>query len=109
MFDPSTGQCRGIYCQEYNHKFNGTMCIPDDIKKAQTPYKRMSDIDLFLTLNISSTNHFQRPEFSKRLHSQMNTTCTSDWNKMSHDTLYSELISEMFFSFKFYFVRLSWY
>jgi hypothetical protein len=90
LFDPSTGQCRDIYCQELNYKFNGTTCVPDESKKLPNAYKRMSDIDISLTLIISPSDHYQRGKFSKRLNSRMNETCTKDWNQMFHDTLHSE-------------------
>jgi hypothetical protein len=95
LFDPSTGRCRDIFCQELNYKFNGTTCIPDESKTATTVYKRMSDIDLSLTLIISPSDHYQRGNFSKRLNSRMNTTCTGDWTQMLHDTLHSEFIDSI--------------
>jgi hypothetical protein len=91
LFDPSTGRCRDIYCQEVNYKFNGTICIPDENKNSTHAYKRMSDIDISLTLIISSSDHYPRANFSKRLNSQMNKTCTNDWDQMFHDTLHGEL------------------
>ncbi len=91
LFDPATGRCRDIFCQEINYKFNGTTCIPDESKNATTPYKKLSDVDLLLTLVISSyRNESERGNFSKRLNSQMNETCTSDWAKMFHNALHSK-------------------
>lgn len=90
LFDPSTGRCRDIFCQELNYKYNGTTCVPDKDKNATHVYKRMSDIDLSLTLIISPSNHYERGNFSRRLNSQMNKTCTHDWNKMFHDTLHGK-------------------
>jgi len=90
LFDPSTGRCRDIYCQELYYKFNGTTCIPDESKNATHVYKRMSDIDLSLTLIIAPRNHFNRSDSSKRLRSQMNKTCTNNWNQMFHDTLHGK-------------------
>ncbi|CAF1259487.1 unnamed protein product [Rotaria sordida] len=89
LFDPATGRCRDIYCQEINYKFNGTTCIPDENKNTINIYKRMSDIDLSVTLFILPTYHNENEKgnFSKRLHSQMNETCTDDWAKMFHNTL----------------------
>ncbi len=90
LFDPSTGHCRDIYCQELNYKFNGTTCIPDENKRTPDTKKRNSDIDLSLTLIISPTSHHQRGNLSKRLHTQMNESCTKDWSQMLHNTLRSE-------------------
>jgi len=90
LFDPSTGRCRDISCQELNYKFNGTTCIPDENKNSTQVYKRMSDIDVSLMLMIAPSNHFERGNFSKRLNSQMNKTCTKNWNQMFHDTLHGE-------------------
>jgi hypothetical protein len=90
LFDPSTGRCRDIYCQELNYRFNGTTCIPDENKNSTQVYKRMSDIDVSLTLMIAPRDHFERGNFSKRLNSQMNKTCANDWNRMFHDTLHGE-------------------
>jgi hypothetical protein len=94
LFDPSTGRCRDIFCQEINYKFNGTMCIPDESKNTTTPYKRMSDIDLSLTMVLLPPyrNDSERGNFSKRLNSQMNETCTDDWAKMFHNTLHSKFV-----------------
>ncbi|CAF0847723.1 unnamed protein product [Rotaria sp. Silwood1] len=91
LFDPSTGRCRDIYCQEINYKFNGTTCIPDENKTILDAYKRMSDIDLSLTMIISPSSHYPRGNFSKHLHSQRNKPCTNDWIKMFHDTLHTYL------------------
>ncbi|CAF1066966.1 unnamed protein product [Adineta ricciae] len=91
LFDPSTGYCRDIYCQELNYKFNGTTCIPDEHKNSSHVPKRMSDIDLSLTLNIFPSSHYQRGNFSKRLNSQMNDICTSHWKQMFHNALRSYL------------------
>jgi len=102
LFDPSTGRCRDIYCQEINDKFNGKTCIPDENKNNTHAFKRMSDIDLSLTLIISPSDYYERGNFSKRLNSQMNTTCTSNWNQMFHNALYGKfiyLISRMIESF----------
>jgi hypothetical protein len=92
LFDPATGRCRDIYCQEINYKFNGTACIPDENKNSTSAYKRMSDIDLSLTLVISRTyrNKSTNAEFSVLLNSRMNETCTNDWAKIFHKTLQSK-------------------
>lgn len=92
LFDPSTGRCRDIYCQEINYKFNGTMCIPDESKTIANAYKRMSDIDISLTIIVSPSSHYVRGNFSKRLNSQMNTSCTSNWTQMFHDTLHGKFV-----------------
>ena len=55
-------------------------------------YKRMSDIDLSLTMDIVPTNPDERGNFSKRLHSRMNDTCTGDWARMIHTALQSQSI-----------------
>ncbi|CAF1145043.1 unnamed protein product [Rotaria sordida] len=108
LFDPTTGRCRDIYCQEINYKFNGTTCIPDKNKTILNQYKRMSDIDLALTMIISPSSHYPRGNFSKHLNAQMNTTCTNDWMKMFHDTLHTylnidyERIIKIHFDFKEY-------
>lgn len=98
LFDPATGRCRDIYCQEINHKFNGTTCIPDESKNNTNVYKRMSDIDLSLILVISKTNRNENtnPSFSTLLNSRMNETCTNDWTKMFHDTLQSKFTIRVF-------------
>ncbi|CAF1624523.1 unnamed protein product, partial [Adineta ricciae] len=92
LFDPATGRCRDIYCQELNHKFNGTMCIPDESKNATNAYKRMSDIDLSTIIVISRTNRVAsgNANFSVYLNSRMNESCTADWAKMFHETLKSK-------------------
>ena len=92
LFDPATGRCRDIYCQELNHKFNGTMCIPDESKNATNAYKRMSDIDLSTIIVISRTNRVAsaNSNFSVYLNSRMNESCTGDWAKMFHETLKSK-------------------
>jgi hypothetical protein len=87
IFDPTTGRCRDIYCQELNYKYNGTKCIPDENKAVTDSYKPVSDIDLLLPLSISMVNHNERGNFSKHLNSRMNETCTSDWTQMIHETL----------------------
>jgi hypothetical protein len=92
LFDPSTGRCRDILCQEVNYKYNGTTCIPDENRNATNSQKRMSDIDLSLTLTISPSDHYERGNFSKRLNSRMNQTCTTNWGQMFHDTLHSKYI-----------------
>ncbi|CAF1328665.1 unnamed protein product, partial [Adineta steineri] len=93
LFDPATGRCRDIYCQELNHKFNGTTCIPDGSKNDTTGYKRMSDIDLALTVVLSRTYRDENTSanFSVYLNSRMNETCTNNWSKMFHETLHSYL------------------
>jgi hypothetical protein len=90
IFDAATGRCRDIFCQELNYKYNGTTCIPDENKHTTYIEKRMSDIDLSLTLTISSSDHYTRGNISKRLNSQMNETCTDDWSKMFHNTLHGK-------------------
>ena len=92
IFDPSTGRCRDIFCQELNHKFNGTACIPNKNMAAPDERKSMSDIDLSLTIIVSPSNHYERGNFSQRLNSQMNKTCIDNWNQMFHNTLNSELL-----------------
>ncbi|UJR15822.1 hypothetical protein I4U23_002751 [Adineta vaga] len=88
LFDPSTGHCRDIYCQELNYKFNGTTCIPDEHKNISHARKPMSDIDLSLTLNIFPSDHYQRGNYSKRLNGRMHEICTSNWKQMFHDALH---------------------
>ncbi|CAF0997110.1 unnamed protein product [Rotaria magnacalcarata] len=92
-FDPATGRCRDITCQETHYKYNGTACIPDENKNTVNVYKRMSDIDISLGLIISSANYNEneRGNFSKRLNSQMNKTCTNDWTKMFHNAIHGYL------------------
>jgi hypothetical protein len=103
LFDPSTGRCRDILCQEFNYKYNGTTCIPDENRNATHAQKRMSDIDLSLTLTISSSDHYETGNFSKRLNSQMNVTCTNNWDQMFHGTLCSEYIDMITRKIGFYF------
>ncbi|UJR30770.1 hypothetical protein I4U23_018290 [Adineta vaga] len=93
LFDPATGRCRDIYCQELNHKFNGTTCIPDESKNTTNAYKRMSDIDLSTIIVISQTNRDENigANFSVHLNSRMNESCSNDWAKMFHETLKSYL------------------
>ncbi|CAF2498647.1 unnamed protein product [Rotaria sp. Silwood2] len=55
LFDPGTGRCRDIYCQEINYKFNGTKCILDESKIAVYVYKRMSYFDLSIAHFILTT------------------------------------------------------
>lgn len=90
LFDPTTGRCRDVFCQELNYKYNGTMCVPDENKNATHAQKRMSDIDLSLSLIISPRSHHSRGNFSKRLNSQMNQTCINDWSYMFHHALQSK-------------------
>lgn len=94
LFDPTTGRCRDVYCQEVNYKYNGTMCVPDQNKNATQTQKRMSDIDLSLSLTIAPRSHFARGSFSKRLNSQMNRTCTNDWSGMFHNALHGKYIEK---------------
>ena len=94
LFDPSTGRCRDIYCQELNYMFNGTTCIPDTSKNVSEVYKRMSDIDLLLPLTISPSSHHERGNFSKHLNSRMNHTCAANWTGVFHDTLSGQFIEE---------------
>ncbi|CAF1030215.1 unnamed protein product [Rotaria sp. Silwood1] len=93
IFDPAIGRCRDTYCQEINYKFNGTTCIPDESKNTVNVYKRMSDIDVSITLVIlpKNWNESEKGNFSKRLNSQMNETCTNDWAEMFHNTLHGYL------------------
>ncbi|CAF3488371.1 unnamed protein product [Rotaria sp. Silwood1] len=90
IFDPAIGRCRDTYCQEINYKFNGTTCVPDESKNTVNVYKRMSDIDVSITLVIlpKNWNESEKGNFSKRLNSQMNETCTNDWAEMFHNTLH---------------------
>lgn len=90
LFDPTTGRCRDVYCQEVNYKYNGTMCVPDENKNMTVTQKRMSDIDLSWSLTIASRSHFPRGNFSKRLNSQMNQTCTNNWSSMFHNALHGK-------------------
>lgn len=90
LFDPSTGRCRDIFCQELNYKYNGTTCVPDENKNTTHEIKRMSDIDLSLTLTISPSSHYKRENFSRLLNSRMNKTCTTNWIQMFHDALHSK-------------------
>ncbi|CAF3374975.1 unnamed protein product [Rotaria socialis] len=91
LFDPSTGRCRDIYCQEINYKFNGTTCIPDTNQNTSYAFKRMSDIDLSLTMIIAPSSHYPANETSKLLTTQINKTCTKDLKKMFHDALHGYL------------------
>ncbi|CAF1413452.1 unnamed protein product [Adineta steineri] len=91
LFDPTTGQCRDMYCQEPNHTYNGTACVPDDSRKTPNVHKPMSDIDLSLILTISPSDHYQRGNYSKRLNGRMHELCTTNWNQIFHDTLHNYL------------------
>lgn len=92
LFDPTTGRCRDIYCQETNYKFNGTTCIPDKSQNSTNGYKRMSDIDLAMTLIIAPSSHYPKTSFSNHLNTQMNKTCTQNWKTLFHDALHSKSI-----------------
>lgn len=88
LFDPSTGRCRDIFCQEVNQKFNGTTCIQDEKKNSTNGYKRMSDIDMSLDVLISPSSNDQHQYNVKRSNMRMNETCTNDWNRMFHETFH---------------------
>ena len=93
LFDPSTGRCRDIYCQELNYRFNGTTCVPDENRTVTDAYKPLSDIDLLLPLTITPSSHHERTNFSKHFNSQMNETCLADWNQMFNKTLRGKSIA----------------
>lgn len=90
LFDPSTGRCRDIYCQELNYRFNGTMCVPDESKNVTDAYKPLSNIDLLIPLTIYPRSHHERGEFSSYLNSRMNESCAGVWKDLFSNTLRSE-------------------
>ena len=89
LFDPTTGRCRDVFCQELNYRFNGTTCIPDESKTITNENKQMSDVDILIPLTISIADESTRQNFSVRLNSRMNTSCTKNWTAMFHETLQS--------------------
>ncbi|CAF1438980.1 unnamed protein product, partial [Didymodactylos carnosus] len=102
IFEPSTGVCRELFCQQ-NSILNGTGCVMDN-NTNENDFKRMSDIDLSLTLIIhSAENSSSLPEqkmevdiddtnivgqflFVKPTIKQNNKTC-GDWISLFHDSI----------------------
>lgn len=90
MFDPSTGRCRDVFCQELNAIFNGTTCASVDNKTSANSEFRMNDIDIVLPATINVTDVSERVDYSIRLNSRMNHTCLDDWDNLLQETLKSK-------------------